>query len=334
MTPKTILAPVYLAGTTVTQATLHNQDFIAERDIRIGDTVSIRKAGEIVPEVLSVELSKRPLNTVPFKLPSNCPECGAAVEQEQSGAENSSRLCCTSSSCPAQLLRSIAHFASRDAMDIDGLGPAIVENLVTAGLIKDLADLYYLDVESVASLKKMGKKSAEKLIQNLENSKSNDLANLLYSFGIRQVGRSVSKLLAIQYASLEAISNAPAEQLLMLDDIGEITVRNLKNWLELESSKSILKKLSDADVNMKTQKKKTSDELAGKVFVLTGTLEKCSRAEASELIESNGGKVSSSVSKKTSFVVSGTAAGSKLKKAQDLGLVILLEADFLSMVSG
>lgn len=332
LTPKAILSPVFLAGTTVSNVTLHNQDFISEKDIRIGDTVLVRKAGEIIPEILSVELENRPENTVAYLIPKECPECGAEVQRELVGNDEGAHLRCTGISCPAQLLRTIAHFASRDAMDIDGLGIAIVENLVSGNLVKDLGDLYFLEKASVANLDRLGQKSAEKLLKSIDNSKENDLSRLLFAFGIRQVGKKASKILAQKFGSLEALQKATMEDLVAVDDIGDITAKNLKEWLCQEESIHLIEKLTKAGVNLTGLQATGTQSFAGLTFVLTGGLEKFTRDEAGEMIESRGGKSSGSVSKKTSYVVAGEGAGSKLKKALDLGVPVLTEDEFLEMV--
>ncbi len=331
LTPKAVLAPVFLAGTTVTNVTLHNQDFIAEKDIRIGDTVLVRKAGEIIPEILSVEKEKRPDHTIAYHIPSKCPQCGADVKRELVGTEEGAHLRCTGISCPAQLSRTIAHFASRDAMDIDGLGLAIVENLLGSGLVKELGDLYYLNQDEVAKLDRLGKKSAEKLLKNIEKSKENDLSKLLFAFGIRQVGKKASKILAQHFGDLETLGNATIEELVSVDEIGEITATSFKEWLGQEESQRLLERLEVAGVNFNAEKEKTSQAFQGLTFVLTGGLELFTRDEASAMIESRGGKSSGSVSKKTSYVVAGEGAGSKLKKALDLGIPVLSEQEFLEM---
>lgn len=328
LTPKAVVTPVRLAGTTVTNATLHNQDYIAEKDIRIGDTVLIQKAGEIIPEIVRVIPEKRPADAVPYEFPTHCPVCGAPVARDEDGAH----IRCTGAECPAQLLRNLTHFASRDAMDIDGLGPAVVESLVNAGFVRTPADLYDLDAQSVASLDRMGKKSAENLIAAIERSKSNDLSRLLFAFGIRQVGQKAAKILAARFGSLDALCAATVEELTAVDDVGEITAHSIVEWLASDQSRHLICCLHAAGVNMTSSAEPVGDKLAGKTFVLTGTLERFTRDEAGEMIEKLGGKVSGSVSKKTSYVVAGEAAGSKLKKAQDLGIPVLTEEEFLTMI--
>ena len=328
LTPKAVVAPVRLAGTTVTNATLHNSDYIQEKDIRIGDTVLVRKAGEIIPEIVRVVPEKRPSDALPFDFPTHCPVCGATVARDEDGAH----IRCTGAECPAQLLRNLTHYASRDAMDIEGLGPAVVETLVDAGFVKTPADLYTLDAQSVASLERMGQKSAENLIAAIERSKSNDLSRLLFAFGIRQVGQKAAKVLAARFGDLDALCAASVEELTQINDVGEITARNVVDWLSSEQSRHLINALRAQGVNMTSRAEPVGDKLAGKTFVLTGTLEHFTRDQAGEMIEKLGGKVSGSVSKKTSYVVAGEAAGSKLKKANDLGIPVLTEEEFLNLL--
>ena len=328
LTPRAVLEPVRLAGTTVTSATLHNQDFIAEKDVRIGDTVLVRKAGEIIPEVLSVEMEKRPEGAEPYRFPQSCPVCGAPVEREEDGAH----IRCTGAECPAQLLRNLAHFASRDAMDIDGLGIAVVENLVSAGLVKTPGDLYFLDVGKVAELDRMGKRSAQKLLEAIERSKSQDLSRLLFAFGIRQVGQKAGKVLAARFRTLEALQSATLEELTGVDDIGAVTAQSLLDWFASPQSQHLIARLREAGVNMEAEEQGNDQRFAGMTFVLTGSLERFTRDEASKMIEDRGGKAASSVSKKTSYVVAGAAAGSKLRKAQELGVPVLTEEEFLALM--
>lgn len=328
LTPKAVVEPVRLAGTTVTSATLHNQDFIAEKDIRIGDTVLVQKAGEIIPEIVEVLKEKRPEGAQPYHLPEQCPVCGAPVARDEDGAH----IRCTGAECPAQLLRHLVHFASRDAMDIEGLGPAVVENLVGAGLVKGPGDLYHLNAEEVAQLERMGKKSAENLVAAIERSKGNDLSRLLFAFGIRQVGQKAGKVLAARFGTLDALIAASEEELTAVPDIGGITARSLLQWFQSPQSIHLIDTLREAGVNLESHEEPVGDQLAGKIFVLTGTLERFTRDEAGAMIEAQGGKVSGSVSKKTSYVVAGEAAGSKLRKAQELGIPVLTEEEFLTML--
>ncbi|MCI6151379.1 MAG: NAD-dependent DNA ligase LigA [Flintibacter sp.] len=328
LTPKAVLEPVRLAGTTVTNATLHNQDFITEKDIRIGDTVLVRKAGEIIPEVLSVVMEKRPDDAVPYRFPEVCPECGAPVARDEDGAH----IRCTGAECPAQLLRNLAHFASRDAMDIEGLGIAVVENLVKAGLVKTPGDLYFLREEDVAELERMGKKSAQNLLSAIEKSKSHDLSRLLFAFGIRQVGQKAGKILAQRFGSLDNLQAATVEELTQVDDIGAITAQSIVDWFASPQSQHLIARLKEAGVNMQAEQKGEDQRFAGKTFVLTGTLDRFTRAEATKMIEDRGGKAAGSVSKKTTYVVAGEAAGSKLRKAQELGVPVLTQEEFLALM--
>lgn len=328
LTPKAVLEPVRLAGTTVTNATLHNQDFISSRDIRIGDTVLVRKAGEIIPEILSVAPEKRPEGTSPYFLPAVCPVCGAPVRRDEDGAH----IRCTGAECPAQLLRNLAHFASRDAMDIDGLGIAVVENLVESGLVKTPGDLYFLEEEDVAGLERMGKKSAQNLLAAIERSKGQDLGRLLYAFGIRQVGQKAGKILAARFKTMEALERATLEDLTAVGDVGAVTAQSVLDWLGSPQSQHLLQRLRDAGVNMTAAEQGRDRRFAGQTFVLTGALERFTRDEATAMIEARGGKAASSVSKKTTYVVAGEAAGSKLRKAQELGVTVLTEREFLDML--
>lgn len=328
LTPKVIVEPVRLAGTTVSAATLHNQDNIDRLDLRIGDTVVLQKAGEIIPEVLSVNKDKRPEGTVPFVMPSVCPECGSPVVRDEDGAA----LRCTSPECPAQRLRNIAHFASREAMDIEGLGISVCESLINSGLVSSAADLYYLEQDKIAELERMGDKSAANLIAAIERSKSAGLARLLCAFGIRQVGQKAAKVLAGSFENLDALIAADAEQLTAIPDIGGITAGFITEWFSLPQSQHLIGRLRAAGVDFTSHEEKRDDRFAGLTFVLTGTLSDFTRDEASAIIESFGGKASSSVSKKTSYVLAGENAGSKLTKAEGLGIKIISEADFAEMI--
>ena len=329
LTPKAVVKPVRLSGTTVTNATLHNQDFIAEKDIRIGDTVLIRKAGEIIPEILEVDLTKRPEGTVPYTLPAVCPVCGGPTERDPDGAA----IRCVSESCPAQKVRFLSHFASRDAMDIDGLGSAIVEQLTGEGLVETPADLYHLTVEQLEPLERMGTQSAKNLVASIAKSKENDLWRLLFALGIRQVGAKAAKVLAQRFGTLESIQRASLEELTAVPDIGGITAGNIKSWFERPLNQTLVEELVAAGLNTKCLTEISDQRFAGKTIVVTGTLEQMTRQEATEKIESMGGKAAGSVSKKTSFVVAGPGAGSKLKKAQELGIQVLTEEEFLALLS-
>lgn len=328
LTPKAVVRPVRLAGTTVTNATLHNQDFITQRDIRIGDTVLIRKAGEIIPEILEVDLSKRPENTQPYRLPTCCPVCGAPTEREEDGAF----LRCTGAECPAQLSRNLAHFVSRDAMDIEGFGSAIVDALIEKGYLKSPADIYYLTLDELKSLWQRGDTAANNLLTAIENSKQQDVSRLIYGFGIRQVGAKTARVLATAFGNLESLMAADVETLTQVEDIGEITAQSIVSWFSQPQSEHLIRRLKEAGVNMESLRKITDTRFAGKTFVLTGALTKFTREEASQKIELLGGKVSGSVSKKTSFVVVGENAGSKERKARELGIPLLTEDDFLEMI--
>ncbi|MGN0981870.1 MAG: NAD-dependent DNA ligase LigA [Candidatus Limivicinus sp.] len=328
LTPKVIVEPVRLAGTTVSAATLHNQDNIDRLDLRIGDTVLLQKAGEIIPEVLEVNKAKRPEGTVPFTMPTLCPECGSPVVRDEDGAA----LRCTSPECPAQRLRNIAHFASREAMDIEGLGISVCESLINSGLVKDASDLYYLKAESVAKLDRMGDKSAANLLAAIENSKQAGLARLLCAFGIRQVGQKAAKVLASYYRDLDELMSADAEALTTIPDIGAITAGFIVDWFQNPQSQDLINKLKMAGVSFQSREEKKDDRFSGLTFVLTGTLSRFTRDEASAIIESFGGKAASSVSKKTAYVLAGENAGSKLTKAESLGIRIISEEEFEAMI--
>lgn len=328
LTPKAVVRPVRLAGTTVTNATLHNQDFITERDIRIGDTVHIRKAGEIIPEILDVVLEKRPMNALPYHIPTECPVCGAKVERDTDGAF----LRCTGAECGAQLSRNIAHFVSRDAMDIEGLGSSIVEVLIEKGLVKSPADIYYLTVDDLKSLWQKGTAAAKKLHKAIEESKKQDLSRLIFALGIRQVGAKAGKTLAGAFGNLDGLMKASLEELTEIPDVGAVTAQNIADWFAAPQSQHMIERLRKAGVNFESQRIITDTRFAGKTFVLTGALSKFTRDEATEKIELFGGKASGSVSKKTSFVVVGENAGSKERKARELGIPILTEDEFLEMI--
>ena len=328
LTPKAVVRPVRLAGTTVTNATLHNQDFISQRDIRIGDTVRIRKAGEIIPEILDVTFSKRPEGTVPYFLPERCPVCGAPVERDENGAF----LRCTGAECPAQLSRNISHFVSRDAMDIEGLGSAIVEALIEKGLVRSPADIYYLTLEEISGLWKSGTTAAKKLLAAIEDSKSRDFGRLIYALGIRQVGVKTGKVLSSHFGTMDALMQASLEELTQVPDVGEITAVSIYEWFRQEQSIHLIRRLREAGVNFACTRTVTDTRFAGKTIVLTGALSRFTREEATEKIELFGGKAAGSVSKKTSFVVAGENAGSKERKARELGIPVLTEDEFLEML--
>lgn len=328
LTPKAVVRPVRLAGTTVTNATLHNQDFITSRDIRVGDTVRIRKAGEIIPEILDVDFSKRPSGALPYFLPKTCPVCGAETKTDTDGAF----VRCTGIECSAQLSRNIAHFVSRDAMDIDGMGSAIIDSLIEKGYIKSPADIYYLTLDELGSLWQSGEIAAQKLLHAIEQSKDRDLYKLIYSLGIRQVGIKTAKLLAAAFGSLDALMRASIDEITQIPDIGEVTAEYIVDWFMQPQSIHTVERLRETGVNFTNQRKLSDTRFSGLTFVLTGALSRFTRDEASELIESLGGKVSGSVSKKTSYVVVGENAGSKERKAKELGIAIISEDDLLDMI--
>lgn len=328
LTPKAQLTPVRLAGTTVTSATLHNQNYIAEKDIRIGDTVVVQKAGEIIPEIVEVLFERRPSGTVPYTLPRVCPVCGAQVVQDEDGVA----LRCTGAECPAQLLRNLTHFASRDAMDIEGLGPAVVQQLVENDLVHTAADLYGLQAPEIAKLDRMGKKSAENLIRAIANSRSNDLSRLIYGLGIRQVGEKAAKVLALHFKTFDALSAATVEELTEINDVGAVTAQCIVEYLAQPQAQDLIRRLREAGVNMKSTTELVDQRFSGMTFVLTGTLTQFDRKMAEDLIEKRGGKAAGSVSKKTTYVVAGEAAGSKLQKAQELGIPVLTEEEFARML--
>lgn len=329
LTPKAVVRPVRLAGTTVTNATLHNQDFIADRDIRIGDTVLIRKAGEIIPEILEVDFAKRQADAQPYRLPDTCPICGAPTSKDPDGAF----LRCTGAECPAQLSRNIAHFVSRDAMDIEGFGSAIVDDLIQKKLIQSPADIYFLSLEQLKSLWQKGDVAAKKILAAIEESKQQDLSRLIYALGIRQVGAKAGKVLAATFGSLDALMEADLETLTAVSDVGYITAQNILQWFAQPQSRHLIQRLRDAGVNFLSNREIGDGRFAGMTFVLTGALTKFTREEATERIEFFGGKASGSVSKKTTYVVVGENAGSKERKARELGIPILSEQDFLNMIS-
>ena len=328
ITPMAILEPVKVAGSTISKTTLHNEDFIKEKDLKIGDTVVIQKQGDVIPEVIKVVKEKRTGKEKDFEMPKVCPVCGAQAVREEGEAATR----CIGIECPAQLLRSIVHFVSKEAMDIDGLGYKIVEQLIEKGLIKNIADIYTLSLEDVASLKKNGKKFAGNLIDSIEKSKKQDLFHVINALGIKQVGIKAAKVLAKKYKTMEELSNASFESLALTDDVGEITANNIIEFFAQEQTKDIIERLKNLGVNMESlQEDNIDNRFEGKIFVLTGALEKYSRKEAEDLIEKYGGKTSSSVSKKTSYVLAGEDAGSKLTKAQELGVTIITEEEFENM---
>ena len=328
LTPNAVLEPVRLAGTTVSRATLHNRDFIRELDVRIGDTVSVRKAGEIIPEIIGVNLDKRPIDAMPYEMPRLCPVCGAPAFED----EEESAIRCTSASCPAQLLRNLIHFASRDAMDIDGCGEGNLQKLIDAGLVQSAADLYDLTVEQLLPLGKKVDTWANNLTAGIAASKTRDLSRLLFAFGIRHVGQKAGKVLSNYFGSLDAILNATIEEMTEIRDIGQTTAESIAAWRELAQSQELIEKLRAHGVNFIGEKTAKSDLLAGKTIVATGSLTLFSRKEINDLIESLGGKAAGSVSKKTDYVVAGENAGSKLQKAAELGISVLTEEEFKNMI--
>ena len=329
ITPMAILEPVVVAGSKISKTTLHNEDYIRERDIRIGDTVVIQKAGDVIPEVVEVKKKKRAGEEKVFEMPKVCPVCGAQAVRE----EGEAAWYCNGIECPAKLYRGIIHFASREAMDIVGLGDAIIEELIHRGLISNITDLYKLTLEDVASLKKNGKKFAQNLIDSIEASKHRDLYRLVNALGIRHVGVKIAKSLCKTYDTMDKLMNASFESLYMNEEIGKIIAESIYNFFREEQTIDLINKLKEYGVNMVAEKEEGVDErFAGQTFVLTGTLEKYSREEASEIIEKFGGKTSGTVSKKTAYVLAGETAGSKLTKAQNLGIRILTEAEFDEMI--
>ena len=329
ITLNAVLEPVRVAGSTVSRVTLHNLDYIREKDIKIGDNVFVRKAGDIIPEIVSVAVEDRDGTEKDFIMPEVCPECGAEVVR----ADGEAAYRCIGSSCPAQLSRSIIHFASRDAMDIDGLGPAIINQLIDTGLIRNAADLYYLDKEDVAKLEKMGEKSAQNLADAIEETKKRDLSRLLFAFGIRLNGQRSSKLLAKHFGSLDAVMSATVEEIAKIPDVGEKMAQNVYDFFRDEKNAELIARIKNAGVNTSyLQDEGETNLLSGKKIVVTGKFETLSRAEMTELVEKNGGKVSGSVSKNTDFVIAGEDAGSKLTKAQSLGVSIITLEEFLNML--
>ena len=326
LTPTAVFEPVLVAGSTVSRATLHNEDFIKEKGIRIGDTVIIRKAGDIIPEVLSVV--KHCDNSRDYEMPKFCPSCGSRVFRE----EGEAAIRCDNPDCPAQLLRVLIHFCSRDAMDIEGLGDAVLETFLKVGLIGKISDIYQLDYEKISSLDGMGQKSADNLKKAVEKSKENDLSKLLFAFGIRHIGQKASKLLSDHFLTLDNIISATKEEILNIDGFGEIMADSVVEFFSLEQTKQMIDELKTFGLNMDSQREIKDNRFEGMTFVLTGTLTNFTRNEAQEIIESYGGKAASSVSKKTTYVLAGEAAGSKLQKATDLGVTIITEQQFAEMI--
>ena len=328
LTPTGLFEPVLLAGTTVSRATLHNEDFIKEKDIRIGDTVVLRKAGEIIPEVVSVKAHKP--DSKPYQMPEHCPSCGSKVQREPGEAA----LRCDNTQCPAQLLRHLIHFVSRDAMDMEGLGPAVLEQLVAHQLVSSPVDLYSLNKEALVDLERMGEKSAENLLNAVEKSKGNDFYRFIYALGIRHIGLRAAKLLTQRFPTIDQILKATPEEIAAIDGFGQIMAESAAYYFSLPETRTLIDSFRTKGVNLESFEKEENKDLrfSGKTFVLTGALPTYTRAEAGKMIEDRGGKVSSSVSKKTSFVLAGEEAGSKLTKAQKLGVPIISEEEFLAML--
>ena len=329
ITPMAILEPVKVAGSTISKTTLHNEDFIKEKDIRIGDTIVVQKAGDVIPEILEVKKKKRAGTEKVFEMPKVCPVCGAPVVREEGEAVSR----CIGIECPAKLVRNIIHFVSRDCMNIDGLGDKIIEQLINRNLISNIADIYFLKFEDIATLKKNGQKFTQNLIDAINNSKNNDLYRLIAALGIRHIGTKAARTLAKKYKTMDSLMNASLESLAMTDDIGEISANSIYEFFRQDQTIDLINRLKEANVNMEALESEDIDNrFEGKTFVLTGTLEKFTRKEASDLIEKHGGKTSGSVSKKTDYVLAGEDAGSKLTKAQSLGVEIITEEQFEEMM--
>lgn len=326
LTPTAVFSPVLIAGSTVSRATLHNEDFIKEKGICIGDTIIIRKAGDVIPEVVSVK--EHIPDAVPYRMPEICPSCGAKAVREDGEAA----IRCNNPDCPAQLLRMLIHFCSRDAMDIEGLGDALLNKLVEQNMIKTAADIYSLDFGKIAEMDKMGKKSAENLKKAIEKSKENDLSKLVFALGIRHVGAKAAKLLSDKFRDIDSIMNSSAEDISKIDGFGLVMAQSVVDFMSMPQSQKLIADLKAAGVNMKAEDTHIDNRFSGKTFVLTGTLTKYTRSEASRIIENYGGKASSSVSKKTDYVLAGEAAGSKLAKATELGVKIINEDEFAEMI--
>ena len=328
LTPRAELEPVKLAGSSVAYATLHNEDFIREKGVKVGDFVFLRKAGDIIPEIVGVDTDARDGSEVPFEMPKVCPSCGGPVTRE----EGESAVRCTNADCPAQLVRNMAHFVSRPAMNIETLGESVVSKLIDAGLVHNVADLYYLKKDELAALEGLGEKSAENILASLEKSKSKSLASLLTALGIRHIGEKAARGLALHFGSVEALMNADAEALCSVPDIGPESAASVINYFSEPSNREIMKRLEDAGVNTVMKSDVIDDSLAGKTLVVTGTMRTMKRDETEELIRRHGGKAAGSVSKKTDYLIAGEAAGSKLTKAQSLGVTVLTEEEFLGML--
>ncbi len=328
LTPRAELTPVKLAGSTVAFATLHNEDNIRDKDIRIGDTVFLRKAGDIIPEIVGVDKSLRDGSEVPYEMPTVCPSCGGAVTRE----EGEAAVRCTNADCPAQLVRNIAHFVSRSAMNIETLGESVSARLIDAGLVRNVADLYYLDKAQIAAMDGLGEKSAENIMASIEKSKQNGLSSLLYALGIRHIGEKAARSLASHFGSAEALMAADKEALCAVDDIGPESASAVINYFSEPSNREIIKRIASAGVNTSEKTEKLGDELEGKIIVVTGVMHTMKREEIEQLIRLHGGKATGSVSKKTDYLVAGDAAGSKLAKAQSLGITVITEEEFHKMI--
>ena len=328
LTPNAVLEPVRLAGTSVSRATLHNIDFIRERDIRIGDTVLVQKAGDIIPEIVAVDVKKRPPEAIPYEMPTVCPSCGEPVYKDEGEAKTR----CTNAACPAQLDRSIRHFASRDAMNIDGMGPSLVHLLTENGLVRNVADLYLLKKEQLAALDRMGEKSAENIIAAIERSKKSGLSRLIYALGIPEIGEKAAKGLSKHFRSIDALYDATAEEITEIEDFGGVMAENVVRFFSHPQTRECTERLKECGVVTVYETEEKSDLLKGKTFVLTGTLPTMKRSDAEKLIEERGGKCSGSVSKKTDYVLAGAEAGSKLAKAEALGIPVISEEQFLEMI--
>lgn len=326
LTPTAVFEPVMVAGSLISRATLHNQDFITEKDIRIGDTVTIRKAGDIIPEVLNVV--EHSGSSLPYIMPEFCPSCGARVVRE----EGEAALRCLNTDCPAQLLRNLIHFCSRDAMDIEGLGESNIELFVNSGLIKNPADIYHLEAEQIVPLERMAEQSANNLIAAINESKKNDLSKLVFALGIRHIGQKAAKLISERFGTMTALMNASYDDIMTIDGFGAIMAKSVADYFNMPESIELIDKLMAAGLNMKSLKEVKDMRFAGKTFVLTGTLPTYKRNEAANIIESFGGKTASSVSKRTDFVLAGEDAGSKLQKANDLGIKVISEEEFREMI--
>lgn len=327
LTPTGIFSPVILAGTTVSRATLNNEDFIKEKDIRVGDTVKLRKAGDIIPEVVSVVSHSN--SSVPFEFPKKCPSCGSPVFRE----DGESAIRCDNPDCPVQLLRILIHFCSRDAMNIDGMGESVVVSFVNAGLIETIPDIFRLDYDAIAKLEGFGKKSADNLKKSIEKAKDNDLSKLIFALGIHHIGAKNAKLLADRFKTLEALACASKEEIIAIDGMGGVMADSIIDYFSLDTTKSMILQLKTLGVNTESKTELTDSRFEGLTFVVTGTLSKYGRKEIETLIESYGGKAASSVSKKTDYVLAGEAAGSKLRKANELGVPVISEDDFEKMIS-